>query len=93
MVCHSAVARKAGLSEVAIHALAQGDQAGDLTQEERIAQRFTLQLTAKHNIDDELYEKAVAAFGVRGIVDLIFLAGCYDTVSSLLNAFRVPVPV
>ena len=89
---HSAVARKAGLSENAIRALAQGDQAEDLTQEEQIAQRFTWQLTAEHHIGDELYAEAVAAFGTRGIVDLIFLAGCYDTISSLLNAFRVPVP-
>ena len=89
---HSAVARKAGLSEGAIRALVQGHQAQDLTQAERTAQRFTLQLTATHNIDDELYAEALTSFGVRGIVDLIVLAGCYNTVSSLLNAFRVPVP-
>ncbi len=89
---HSAVARKAGFSEDAIRALAQGDQADDMTQEEWIAQRFTWQLTAERHIGDELYAEAVAAFGARGIVDLIFLAGCYDTISSLLNAFRVPAP-
>ncbi len=89
---HSAVARKAGMSQEAIRALSQGDDAGDLMQEEQVAQRFTRQLTAEHHIGDELYEEALAAFGARGIVDLIFLAGCYQTVSSLLNSFQVPVP-
>ncbi len=92
LYAHSAVARKAGISEDAIRALSQGVEADDLTPEERVAQRFTLQLTAKHDIGEELYAEAVASFSTRGIVDLIFLAGFYDTISSLLNAFRVPAP-
>ena len=89
---HSAVARKAGFSEKTIAALAQATEAEELSETEKIAQRFTWQLTAEHQISEELYSQAVASFGAPGIVDLIFLAGCYDTVSSLLNAFRVPVP-
>ncbi len=89
---HSAVARKAGFSEGVIGALTHGEAADGLTQDERVAQRFTRQLTEAHEIDDQLYAEAAAAFGARGIVDLIVLAGCYDTVSSLLNVFRVPVP-
>jgi 4-carboxymuconolactone decarboxylase len=89
---HSAVAEKAGLSQDAIRALSQGDEAEDLSPQERVAQRFTKQLTAEHQIDDPLYREAVDAFGVAGIVDIVFLAGCYYVVSSLLNAFRVPVP-
>ena len=89
---HSAVAKKAGLSEDAIRALSQGHEADELTPQERVAQRFTRQLTAEHQVGDPLYQEAVSAFGVPGIVDLVFLAGCYYTVSSLLNAFRVPVP-
>ena len=92
LYAHSAVAKKAGLAQDAIRALAQGEEADELTPEERLAQRFTKQLTTEHQVDDELYREAISAFGVAGIVDLIFLAGCYYTVSSLLNAFRVPVP-
>ena len=89
---HSAVAQKAGLSQGAIHALTRGEEADELMPQERVAQRFTKQLTAEHQVHDQLYQEAVSAFGIAGIVDLIFLAGCYYTVSSLLNAFRVPVP-
>ena len=89
---HSAVAEKAGLSEAAVQALSQSDEADELTPQERVAQRFTKQLTAEHQVGDPLYQEAVSAFGVARLVDLVFLAGCYSTVSSLLTAFRVPVP-
>ena len=89
---HSAVAKKAGLPEDAIQALCKGEPATTLTQEEQLAQRFTRQITDTHKVDDQLYAEAVAAFGAEGIVDLLVLAGCYDTVSALLNAFQVPVP-
>ncbi len=89
---HEAVARQAGLPKEAIRALAQGEQATGLAAEELLAQRVTRQLTAEFHVLDELYAEASAAFGPQGIVDLIFLAGCYQTISSLLNTFKVPVP-
>ena len=89
---HAAVARKAGLSETAIAALANGEPAADLSAKERLAQRFTLEITARRTVDDALYGEAEAEFGPRGLVDMLYLAGCYDTISSLLNAFKVPAP-
>ena len=89
---HSAVALKAGFSEEVVKALAQGRDVEDLSATERLAQRVTMQLTAEYQLSAELYLEATSAFGTRGIVDLIFLAGCYQTISSLLNAFQVPVP-
>ena len=89
---HSAVARKTGISDATIAALVHAEPAPDLDQKERCAQRFTRQLTAEHQIDDELYAETEAAFGAKGIVDLIYLAGCYHTISALLNTFEVPAP-
>ncbi len=89
---HAAVAQKAGLSLHATRALCQGQPAEELSQPERLAQQITKKLTVEHKIDDALYEEAVDAFGTRGIVELVMLAGCYDIISSLLNVFRVPSP-
>ena len=89
---HAAVARKAGISDADIAALAKGDPANGLSAKERLAQRFTYEITANHRIDDALYEEAQSTFASQGLVDLLYLAGCYDTVSSLLNAFKVPAP-
>ena len=90
---HAAVARKAGIPDAAIAALAAGDPADGLSGKERLAQRFTYEITANHEIDDALYDEAQAAFGPRGLVDMLYLAGCYDTISSLLNTFKAPAPV
>ena len=89
---HSAVARKAGMADPDIRALAAGEHATGLSDEEKLAQRFTRQLYVDHQVDDDLYVAAEAAFGRQGLVDIIYLAGCYGTISSLLNAFRVPAP-
>ena len=89
---HAAVARKAGILDADVAALANGDPADGLSSMERLAQRFTHEITTNHRIDDALYEEAQATFGPQGLVDLLYLAGCYDTISSLLNTFKVPAP-
>ena len=92
LYAHAAVARRAGLSANAIRALAGGEPADELSHGERVAQRFTRQLAAERRVDDETYRAAESAFGRKGLVDLMVLAGCYHTVCSLLNAFAIPAP-
>jgi 4-carboxymuconolactone decarboxylase len=92
LYAHSAVARKAGLSDAAIRSLARGANPEDLSDDERVAQRFVRQLTAEHHVEEPLYRAAEAAFGREGIVAMMFLAGCYQVVCSLLNAFEIPAP-
>ena len=89
---HAAVARRDGLSPLAIAALEQGETHEDLSDDDDVARRFTLALTDRHEVGDALFEEARSTFQDRGIVDMIVLAGCYDLVSSLLNAFKVPIP-
>jgi len=89
---HAAVARKAGLPEQAIRDLAAGGCPDQLTDQEKIAHRYALQLTAEHRVDDALYRAAEQTFGSQGLMDLAYLLGWYYTVCALLNAFEVPVP-
>ena len=89
---HAAVAKGVGLPGVAIEALAAGDAPSELTADETTAWRFTRALVADRAVDTDLFEEARATFGETGIVDLVMLAGCYDIVSALLNAFKIPAP-
>ena len=89
---HAAAAREAGLSSQAIEALSAGRTSEDLNGDDDVARRFTLALTAEHRVNEALFEEARQTFKERGILDLIILAGCYDLVSSLLNAFEIPKP-
>ncbi len=92
LYAHSAAARAAGLSDGAIRALVAGEPSSELADDERLAQRVALALTAERRIGDDLYEQAFERFGEKGVVDLAVLAGCYDLVCGILNIFAVPVP-
>ena len=92
LYAHSAAARKAGISEDAIRTLATGGLPDDLSDEEKIAQRYARQLSAEHHVDAALYSVAERAFGHRGLVEIAYLPGAYHTVCALLNAFEIPAP-
>ena len=95
LYAHRAVAAKIGLSPDDIESLATGKEpsAGDpLSPDERTAQRFIRALATEHRASPELFAEALKAFGHKGLIDMIHLAGIYMTVSTLLNAFEVPVP-
>lgn len=95
LYAHRAVAASKGLEAADIEALATGREPGAETKlhpRELTAQRFVRAIAAEHRASPELYREAFEAFGHKGLVDLLHLAGLYMTVSSLLNAFEVPVP-
>ena len=92
LYAHAAVARKAGLSNDAIQALASGGLPDALSEQEKLASRFARELSNCHRVDASLYQAAEAAFGARGLADLTFLAGIYHIVCGLLNAFEIPSP-
>ena len=95
LYAHRAVAARAGLAPDDIETLASGQEpapGSTLSADERAAQRFTLALARDHRASPEIFAQALASFGHKGLVDLLHLAGIYMTVSTLLNAFEVPVP-
>lgn len=92
LYAHTAVARQAGLPEAAIQALVAGQPPQGLPAAETLAYELTHQLATTHQVAPDLYERARAAFGEQGVVDLVVLAGQYMLVSSLLNTFAVPAP-
>jgi 4-carboxymuconolactone decarboxylase len=92
LYAHSAVGRKAGLSEEAIQVLASGGLPNELSEQEKIAQRYVRQLSAEHRVEADLYRAAEQAFEKQGLVDMAFLIGAYHTVCALLNGFKIPVP-
>ncbi len=92
LYAHSAVAQAAGLPDATIRDLVAGGLPDGLDEAEKVATLFTRRLTGGHRVDDALYARAEAAFGPEGLVNMMYLAGCYNTVCGLLNAFQVPAP-
>lgn len=92
LYAHSAVARKAGVPEAAVQALAAGRSSVDLSLKEQVAHRFARQLAAEYKVDGDLYREAESLFGQTGLVDMVYLVGMYLLTCALLNAFEIPAP-
>lgn len=93
LYAHEGVAKSVGLPEDAVRLLATGQVPGGLSEAEESAYLFTHQLAAERRVDPETYARAKAAFGDKGLVDIVLLVGLYLTTCAVLNAFEVPVPV
>ena len=92
LYAHSAVARHHGIPDDTVRSLAAGTAPDTLSDDEKLAYRFTRQLSNSHHVDDATFADTRKAFGDRGIVDMTLLAGAYHSVCGLLNAFEVPAP-
>ena len=92
LYAHSAAAAKAGFFPDAIDGLVHGRQTAELSADEQIAQRFALQLAAHRRVDEELFSEASEAFGLKGVADIVALAGCYLFICAFLNTFETPAP-
>ena len=95
LYAHRAVAAKMGLVAEDIEALATGKEIGAETKlhpAEVTAHRLVHAVAKDHRVSPELFAEAQEAFGHKALVDMLHLAGLYMSVSSLLNAFEVPVP-
>ena len=92
LYAHTAVGKSVGLPDAVVKAVAAGQTPEGLSEPEAAAQEFTRQLAATRRIDPAAYARANAAFGDKGLVDIVLLTGLYLTTCALLNAFEVPAP-
>jgi len=89
---HEIFARRAGLDDAVIAAIAERRTPEFTRDDERALYDFCAAYYAHHRVDDATYARAVGQFGERGIVDLIGIMGYYALISITLNVFEVPVP-
>ena len=60
--------------------------------EERLIFDFVTEYFATSRVSQATYEKAIAAFGETGVVDLVGTVGYYTLVSMTLNVFEIALP-
>lgn len=92
LYAHKSVARTTGLDDDHVLALSRGDIPEGLGEHEKLAARLTQAMATRHHIDDELYQQAEAAFGTKGLFDIVAVMGVYHTVCTMLTLFEVPAP-
>ena len=89
---HVRLAREAGLPQDVIDAIAERRTPAFSDPDEQLVYDFCRDYYDDHRVDDATYERVVARFGDKGIVDLAGLIGYYSFVSVTLNVFEVPTP-
>ena len=89
---HARMARAAGVSDAIVEAVRTGTEPPLEDERHRAIYAFVTEYFATHRVADATYERAIAALGERGVVDLVGIVGYYSLVSLTLNVFEVALP-
>lgn len=89
---HAPIARKAGVADSTIAAIAEGRIPQGLPADEALVHAFSTELHQNQGVSDTTWAQAVQMFGERGAVDLIGINGYYALLSMVMNAARTQVP-
>ena len=84
--------RKAGLADSIIADLKANKRPAGMSPEEEVVYDFVTDLTTKHAVSDELFDRARALLGEQQVVDLTAVAGTYVSVAMLLAMAEQGVP-
>lgn len=89
---HARLAREAGLPDGVIEAVRTGAPFTPERADLDLVQRLAGEYFETNRVSDAVYREALAAFGERGLVDLVGTIGYYGLVSATLNVFEVALP-
>jgi 4-carboxymuconolactone decarboxylase len=89
---HAQLARKAGVEEPIIQALAAGTRPRFSQTDDAVVYDLCTEMLNTRRISDATYRRALDAFGTQMLVDLVGMMGYYCMVSVTLNAFEASLP-
>jgi alkylhydroperoxidase family enzyme len=86
---HVLIGRRVGVRDEDLERLAVGSTAAGWSQHEATALRAAEYMLEQHTLSDALWHELSGLFSRQQILDLVFLVGQYQLVSTALNACRV----
>src|SRR5919205_2494977 len=89
---HAPLAEQAGVPAAAIEAIRIGGTPVFDASDEKLVYRVCQELFRTQRLSDQSFAEAIAAFGERGVVEIISLIGYYTLIGNTLNVFQVPLP-
>ena len=87
---HAREAAKAGIAQEIIEALRQKRTPDFADADSKLIYDFASAFFVTSEVPDDLFERAIARFGRRGVVELTGVMGYYSSLAILLRVFRVP---
>ena len=89
---HAPLAIKAGLSPEIVADLKANKRPANMKPDEAAVYDFVMELSTKHQVSDETFDRARRLLGEQQVVDLTALTGTYVTVAMLLAMAEEGVP-
>lgn len=89
---HYPLAIKAGLSEQVAADLKANKRPAGMQADEAVVYDFLTELSTRHEVSDETFDRAKQLLGEQQVVDLTALGGTYVTVAMLLSVAEEGVP-
>jgi len=91
-LAHAPLAIKAGLSPDIVSELKANKRPSSMPPEETVVYDFVTELTIKHEVSDETFNRAKALLGEQQVVDLTAVAGTYIGIAMVLAMSEGTVP-
>ena len=91
-LAHAPLAIKAGLSPDIVAELKANKRPSNMPPQESVVYDFVTELTTKHAVSDETFNRAKELLGEQQVVDLTAVAGSYVAVAMLLAMSEEGVP-
>jgi 4-carboxymuconolactone decarboxylase len=91
-LAHAPLAIKAGLAPDIVAELKAGKRPANMPPEETAVYDFVTELTTRHAVSDETFDRTKKLLGEQQVVDLTAVAGTYITVAMLLAMAGQSVP-
>ena len=89
---HAAAARRAGLKDDLVDNIRDRKELANLTSEEAAVVYYGQEYFRTNRVSRDTFDAALAQFGVRGLIELTNLMGCYAMWAFNVNAFEVDLP-
>lgn len=89
---HAGAARKAGVEEAIIEAVARAELPNFTDTDQRGIYEYSRELLENGKVSPDTYAEVLARWGPLGTVELTALIGYYSMVAMTLNAHQIPLP-
>lgn len=91
-LAHYPLALKAGLSDAVAADLKANRRPATMQPDEAVVYDFCTELSERHEVSDETFDRARKLLGDQGVVDLVAVSGTYVAIAMMLSAAEQGVP-
>ena len=87
---HEPQGLKEGFSQDVIDAIRDRKPPDLKRDDEKLVYDFVMELLANKTVSSAMFDRAKAAFGLEGVIELVTLVGNYVMIGLVLNTFDIP---